>query len=77
MLAAALRFFLLIELAAYMAMAMRLFELSVLSASSAALALLLGSRAGIIAVTYVFAVTYHSPAPRLGFLRASAMVLTA
>ena len=76
MLAAALRFFLLIELAAYMAMAMRLFELSVLSASSAALALLLGSRAGIIAVTYVFAVTYHSPAPRLGFLRASAMVLT-
>ncbi len=76
MLAAALRFFLLIELATYMAMAMRFFDLSALSSMGAALAVLLGSRAGIISVTYLFAIAHHSPAPRLGFLGATAMVFT-
>lgn len=74
MLAAALRFYLLIELAAYTAVAIRVFELTAIPALLAALAVLLGWRLGIIATTYAFAVAYHSPAPRLGPLRALAMV---
>ncbi|MFA7290639.1 MAG: alpha/beta fold hydrolase [Rhodocyclaceae bacterium] len=75
MLASALRFFLLIELAIYMAMAMRVFDLDVLPAIVATLAVLLGQRAGIIATTYAVAVAHHSPAPPLGWLRAVRMVL--
>lgn len=75
MLAAALRFFLLIELAAYTAMAMRFADLPPLQAIGAALAVLLWSRAGIIVLTYVFAVANHSPAPSIGAWRATIMVL--
>lgn len=74
MLAAALRFFLLIEFAAYMATAMRLFDLPAMQAMGASLAVLLGWRAGIIAVTYLFSIAHHSPAPRIGAVRATAMV---
>jgi triacylglycerol lipase len=75
MLAAALRFFLLVELAAYVATAMNVFNLPAVSAVLAALAVLLGWRVGIVGTTYAFAVAYHSPAPKLGLLRAIGMVL--
>ena len=74
MLASALRFFLLIELAIYMAMAMRVFDLPVVPAIFASLAVLLGQRLGIVLTTYAIALAHHSPAPRLGWLRAVTMV---
>jgi triacylglycerol lipase len=76
MLAAALRFFLLVELAAYIATAMNMYDLSAAPAVFTAVAWLLGWRLGIIGTTYAFAVAYHSPAPRLGVLCAIGMVLT-
>lgn len=75
MLAAALRIFLLLELLIYGLVAHRLLELSPWLASLSAVGILLGQRAGIIAVTYLFAVAYHSPAPRLGVVRAAIMVV--
>jgi triacylglycerol lipase len=74
MLAPALRFLLLIELAIYMVMAMQVFDLAVVPAMVATLAVLLGQRAGIIATTYAVAVAHHSPAPPLGWRRAVCMV---
>ena len=75
MLAAALRLFLLLELLVYGLVANRLFELSPGMASLSAVGILLGQRAGIIAVTYLFAIAHHSPAPRLGVVRALAMFI--
>lgn len=76
MLAAGLRFFLLIEMAAYAAMTSHFLDLSIAQSVLAALGILLGTRAGVIAVTYAYAVAHHSRAPRLGAWRAAAMVLT-
>ena len=74
MLAAGLRFFLLIEMAAYAAMTSHFLDLSVAQSVLAALGILMGTRAGIIAVTYAYAVANHSRAPRLGPWRAVRMV---
>ena len=65
MLATALRFFLLVEIGLYLAVAIRGFALSPLAALFATVAVILGSRAGIVGVTYLAAQAEHSPAPRL------------
>ena len=73
MLAAALRFSLLVELLVYGLTASRYLGLPAEQAALAAICTLLGVRAGFIATTYLFAVAHHSPAPRLGACRAAAM----
>jgi len=73
MLAIALRLSLLCELLIYGVFASRALSLAPAASALAACAVLLGLRAGIIAVTYVFAYAAHSPAPRLGLVRAGAM----
>lgn len=75
MLAAGLRFFLLIEMAAYVAATRHFLNLSLAQSVVAAFCILLGTRAGIIAVTYVYAVANHSRAPRIGVVRTVTMVL--
>ena len=73
MLAAALRFSLLVELLVYGLAASRYLGLPAEQAALAAICTLLGVRAGFIATTYLFAVAHHSPAPRLGACRAAAV----
>lgn len=75
MLAAALRFCLLLEIGLYALTASRVFDLSPGDAMMAALCVLLGVRGGIIAVTYMFAYIHHSRAPKIGWLQAIAMML--
>ncbi len=74
MLAAGLRFFLFVELAFYALVAALGFGLDWGPALFAALAWFIGGRAGFVGVTYIFAVAFHSPAPRLGVGRTLAMV---
>lgn len=73
MLAAALRLFLLFELALYVTLAYGAFNLPLPQAVAAALAWFIGGRAGFVSFTYLVAVAHHSPAPRVGFLRALRM----
>lgn len=75
MLAAALRFSLLVELLIYGLSAHHYLALPAERAALAAICVLLGMRAGIIATTYLVALAHHSPAPRLGIVRAVAMVV--
>lgn len=75
MLAAALRFSLLVELLIYGLASGRFLALPAEQAALAAVCILLGMRAGIIATTYLAAFAHHSPAPRLGIFRAMVMVV--
>lgn len=75
MLASALRLLIAFEIAVYAIFAVRFFDLSPACAALAVLAGMLAVRAVIIAITYVYAWTYHSPASRLSALQALRMVL--
>ncbi len=75
MLAIALRLSLLCELLIYGVFASRALSLAPAASALAACAVLLGLRAGIIAVTYVFAYAAHSPAHDLPQLFQSAGTL--
>lgn len=75
MLAVALRLFLLLELAAYATAVVHFLDFTPIMAVLAACGILLGQRAGVIAVTYMVAMAHHSQAPKLSPLRAVCMVL--
>lgn len=75
MLAAALRLFLLIELAGYAVVAVRFFELPLAQGLGAALALMIGARAGMVGFTYAFASTQQSRVPAIGAFGALCMML--
>ena len=61
--------FLLLELSSYTAFAHFWLGASWQSAGFSAIGALLGVRAGIVAVTWVFASVYASPAPKLTFVQ--------
>ena len=63
------------ELAIYAAAAHYFLDLSGVDAAICALAILLGLRAGIVAVTWAFALTYRSPAPDLSLGAALRMLV--
>lgn len=75
MLAAALRFSVFCEMALYAFVAHRAAEMGIAAALMAALAVLLGLRAGIVGTTWLFAVAHASPTRPLGPLRALRMVV--
>jgi triacylglycerol lipase len=75
MLASALRLLIAFEIVVYAIFAVRFFDLSPACAALAVLAGMLAVRAVIIAITYVYAWTYHSPASHLSALQALRMVL--
>jgi triacylglycerol lipase len=75
LLAAALRFSIFCELALYGFLAYRLAGMGTAAATLAAVAVLLGLRAGIVGTTWLFAVSHASPTRPLGPLRALRMVV--
>ena len=75
MLASALRFFLLIELASYVAVGVRFFDLSVAQGVASALAWMIGARGGFVGFTYAFASTQRAQSPPIGLFSALCMGL--
>ncbi|MEF8728817.1 MAG: alpha/beta fold hydrolase [Accumulibacter sp.] len=75
MLARALCLSLLLEVALYVAIATQLGDASPATAAVAAVGGVLTLRALLVATSYAFALAWHSPAPRLGMVRALRMVL--
>lgn len=75
MLARALRLFLLLEVLLYLALASYGFDASPGSAALAALLGVLSLRAALVALSYAYAWTWHSPGPRLSVAQALVMVL--